>query len=426
MKEEEDDMDDMDAKAQELINQVTEENKKKEEKKNSRTSGYLSKTSSNGDFNNDINKVKTKNIVINKRRDSLKSNSPSNSDSDSPESSPRGSLDEEKVPDSKNSKNMINNIDKVVNNNLHRSSIVSSDSTLDNLMLSRDINIKAFTLFSCAFCIGTISLSIIGSLILERLLTFNYGQNYISEDTQKKKQAIEGITMNHVMIYILLTALCVFNFGILVMISLNNDKMLTTLIYSDLKWYFVLTQLAFGSLFLISLIWETDLWTINVCLSISMLTILILAFYFTEIKQKKNMSKGTFIFIYAYISCLFSFISYVTLYNISCILMENMEAQHGDVQTISYTIIKVSINAGQTILSFVLLTYFKDVFFAFTSGYIICAVFIHENFNLEKENIGFLVMVLAIVLGIVLTIVRYRKKTFGYEDVPVEITKDIA
>ena len=117
-----------------------------------------------------------------------------------------------------------------------------------------------------------------------------------------------------------------------------------------------------------------------------MLTILILAFYFTEIKQKKNMSKGTFIFIYVYISCLFSFISYVTLYNISCILMENMEVQDQDVQTISYTIIKVSINAGQTILSFVLLTYFKDVFFAYTSGYIICAVFIHENFNLEKEN----------------------------------------
>ena len=413
--------DDIDSKAQEFINQVKEENIKKDEKKKSKTSGNLSKTSSNGDFNNDINKVKTKNIVINKRRDSRKSNSSSNSDSQ--ESSPGGSLDEEKVPDSKISKNMINNSNKVANNRSQRNSIGSSDSTLDNLMLSRDINIKAFTLFSCVFCISTISVSIIGSLILERLLTFNYGQIYISDQT--KKHAIEGITMNHVMIYILLTALCVFNFGILVMISLNNDQMLTTLIYSDLKWYFVLTQLAFGSLFLITLIWETDLWTINVCLSISMLTILILAFYFTEIKQKKNMSKGTFIFIYAYISCLFSFISYVTLYNISCILMENMEVQQENVQKISYTIIKVSINAGQTILSFVLLTYFKDVFFAFTSGYIISAVFIHENFNLEKENIGFLVMVFAIVLGIVLTIVRYRKKTFGYEDVPVEITKDI-
>ena len=319
---------------------------------------------------------------------------------------------------------MINNSNKVANNRNQRNSIGSSDSTLDNLMLSRDINIKAFTLFSCVFCISTISVSIIGSLILERLLTFNYGQNYNNDQT--KKHAIEGITMNHVMIYILLTALCVFNFGILVMISLNNDQMLTTLIYSDLKWYFVLTQLAFGSLFLITLIWETDLWTINVCLSISMLTILILAFYFTEIKLKKNMSKGTFIFIYAYISCLFSFISYVTLYNISCILMENMEVQEENVQKISYTIIKVSINAGQTILSFVLLTYFKDVFFAFTSGYIISAVFIHENFNLEKENIGFLVMVFAIILGIILTLVRYRKKTFGYEDVQVEIIKDIA
>lgn len=414
--------DDIDSKAQEFINQVKEENIKKDEKKKLKTSGNLSKTSSNGDFNNDINKVITKNIVINKRRDSRNSNSPPNSDS--PESSPGGSLDEEKVPDSKISKNMINNSNKVANNRNQRNSIGSSDSTLDNLMLSRDINIKAFTLFSCVFCISTISVSIIGSLILERLLTFNYGQNYNNDQT--KKHAIEGITMNHVMIYILLTALCVFNFGILVMISLNNDQMLTTLIYSDLKWYFVLTQLAFGSLFLITLIWETDLWTINVCLSISMLTILILAFYFTEIKLKKNMSKGTFIFIYAYISCLFSFISYVTLYNISCILMENMEVQEENVQKISYTIIKVSINAGQTILSFVLLTYFKDVFFAFTSGYIISAVFIHENFNLEKENIGFLVMVFAIVLGIILTLVRYRKKTFGYEDVQVEIIKDIA
>lgn len=414
--------DDIDSKAQEFINQVKEDNIKKDEKKKLKTSGNLSKTSSNGDFNNDINKVITKNIVINKRRDSRNSNSPPNSDS--PESSPGGSLDEEKVPDSKISKNMINNSNKVANNRNQRNSIGSSDSTLDNLMLSRDINIKAFTLFSCVFCISTISVSIIGSLILERLLTFNYGQNYNNDQT--KKHAIEGITMNHVMIYILLTALCVFNFGILVMISLNNDQMLTTLIYSDLKWYFVLTQLAFGSLFLITLIWETDLWTINVCLSISMLTILILAFYFTEIKLKKNMSKGTFIFIYAYISCLFSFISYVTLYNISCILMENMEVQEENVQKISYTIIKVSINAGQTILSFVLLTYFKDVFFAFTSGYIISAVFIHENFNLEKENIGFLVMVFAIVLGIILTLVRYRKKTFGYEDVQVEIIKDIA
>ena len=155
-----------------------------------------------------------------------------------------------------------------------------------------------------------------------------------------------------------------------------------------------------------------------------MLTILILAFYFTEIKQKKNMSKGTFIFIYSYISVLFSFISYVTLYNISCILLENMEVQSNNIQEAVSIIVKVGINAGQTILSFVLLTYYKDVFFAFTSGYIECAVFIHENFNLEDENIGLFIMVLLIILGIILTVYRYRKKTFGYEDVQLEISKD--
>ena len=58
------------------------------------------------------------------------------------------------------------------------------------------------------------------------------------------------------------------------MISLNKDNMLNKLIYTELNWFFSLTQYAFGSLFLISLIWETDLWAINVCLSISMLTIL--------------------------------------------------------------------------------------------------------------------------------------------------------
>ena len=344
-----------------------------------------------------------KNTVKNKRKQSIDSNS--SSESDSQDSSPQYSSDNE---DKNNGKN---------NNKELRTSMVSTDSSIENLMLSRDLNIKLFTLVSCIFCIGTTTLSIIGSLIFKRLLTFNYGQKVVTEDV------IKEITMNHTMIYILLGIISGFNLGILVMMSLNNDHMLTKLIYTELNWFFVLTQLAFGSLFLITLIWETDLWAINVCLSISMLTILILAFYFTEIKQKKNMSNGTFIYIYIYISVLFSFISYVTLYNISCILMENMEVQNNDIKTAVSIIVRVGVNVGQTILSFVLLTYYKDIFFAYTSAYIECAVFIHENFSLDKENIALFVMALAIILGIILTICRYGKKTFGYEEVN-EIIKD--
>lgn len=391
--------DEMEIKAQELINQVIQENKIKDEKK-ANISNHFSNLENKEEYikEEESNKISKKNTVINKRKLSMDSNS--SSDSDSQESSPHGSFDEEK-----------NN-----QKNIKSTSMVSTDSSLENLMLSRDFNIKLITLISCLFCIGTTTLSIIGSLIFGRLLTFNYAK--------EEKSVIKQITMNHSMIYVLLGFISIFNFGILIMISLNNDHMFTKLIYTELNWFFVLTQLAFGSLFLITLIWDTDLWTINVCLSISMLTILILAFYFTELKQKKNMSNGTFIFIYVYISILFSFISYVTLYNISCILMENMEVQEDNIKKVVSIIIKVGINAGQTILSFVLLTYFKDVFFAFTSAYIECSVFIHENFNFQSENIALFVMALSIVLGIILTICRYGKKTFGYEEVELEILKD--
>ena len=196
------------------------------------------------------------------------------------------------------------------------------------------------------------------------------------------------------------------------------------LIYTDLNWYFILTQIALGFQFLITLLWTIDLWTINVCLSVSMLAILILSFYFSEIKQKKNMSTLTLIFIYIYISILFSFIAYLTLFNISCILMENFEEDKDDPTNTLSIVIKLGINGGQTILSIVLLSYYRDIFFALTSAYIESAVFIHLSTKLEGENIALLVMVILVVFGIIITIIRYKKKTFGYEVVDVEITKD--
>ena len=299
---------------------------------------------------------------------------------------------------------------KKINKKLKSS--MASDTSLENLMVKENLCVKVVTLISCIICITTIGVNIIWSLINEKLtLTFSYSKN---------NGDLEEIVMNYTMIYILLFVIILLNFGLFFCILIGNDHMLTKLIYTDLNWYFILTQLALGFQFLITLIWEIDLWTINVCLSVSMLAILILSFYFTEIKQKKNMSKPTFIFIYIYVSVLFSFIAYLILFNISCILMENIGGENEEDTKTNKTliiVIKIGINAIQTVLSFVLLTYYKDVFFSFTSGYIESAVFVHLNTKFEKENIVLLVMVCAIALGIILTIVRYRKKTFGCEDI---------
>ena len=399
-------MEEIESKAQDLINQAIEENKQKEEKNISKKP---SKVPSKAIIDEDTDAPLTENLlskqntVINKN--TKRSDSMSSSDSDS---SPQDISDDE-IKNYRNKKEIKNKF---------KSSMVSTDSSLENLMVSEDFVIKIATLVSAVICIVTISLNIISSLLNNKLtLTFGYSKN---------KDALSNIVMNHTMIYILLAMMIILNFGLFIAILLGNDHMLTKLIYTDLNWYFVFTQLALGFQFLITLIWDIDLWTINVCLSVSMLAILILAFYFTEIKQKKNMSKCTFFFIYIYVSLLFSFIAYITLFNISCILMENFDdkSENSDSMTTLTIIIKVGINAAQTILSLVLLTYYKDIFFSFTSAYIESAVFIHLDTKFENENIALLVMVCLIVFGIFITLIGYKKKTFGCEEVPVEITKD--
>ena len=390
----------LEAQAQDLINQALEEIKEKEEKISKKPSKNLI---TEEDIENDNNeeKIQKQNTVVNQNLE--RKNSISSSDSDS---SPQDNSDEEKKEETTR-KYKGKNINKKLKTSM------ASDTSIENLMVKENLSIKVATLISCIICIVTIGINIVWSLINSRLtLTFSYVKD-------NKKKGLDEILMNYTMIYILLSVIIVFNVGLFICILLGNDHMLTKLIYTDLNWYFILTQLALGFQFLITIIWSIDLWTINVCLSVSMLAILILSFYFSEIKQKKNMSIPTFIFIYIYISILFSFIAYLILFNISCILMENIGGDNGNENTNNTLkiVIKIGINAIQTILSFVLLTYYKDVFFSFTSGYIESAVFVHINTRFEKENIVLLVLVCAIALGIILTILRYRKKTFGYEDI---------
>ena len=388
--------DDISANAQDLINQVKEEIKEKEEKNISKTpSKNIIKVNTN-DLEDPLGEklIQKQNIVINKNI--KRSDSISSSDSDS---SNKDNSDDEKNDDSKkNSK---------INNKL-KSSMASDNSNIENLMDKEDIYIKIAIIISGILTIMGAVLNMAMSLISNKLtLTFGYSKN---------DNSLEELVMNHTMIYILLVVIIIFNVGLLVVVISGKDTSFGKLIYNELNWYFVLTQSALGFQFLITLIWEIDLWTINVCLSVSMLAILILAFYFTEIKKKTNMSVNTIIFIFIYISVLFSFIAYLTLFNISCILMENIEDENSEYKTTSSIVIKIAINALQTILSILLLTYYKDIFFAISSAYIESAIFIHLETDYKSgENITCLVFVCTIILGIILTIVSLKKKIFGIE-----------
>ena len=390
--------DDISANAQDLINQVKEEIKEKEEKNISKQpSKNIIKVNTN-DLEDPLGEklILKQNTVINKNI--KRSDSISSSDSDS---SNKDNSDDEKNDDSKKNS-------KINNKNKLKSSMASDNSNIENLMDKEDIYIKIAIIISGILTIMGAVLNMAMSLIGNKLtLTFGYSKN---------DNSLEELVMNHTMIYILLVVIIIFNVGLLVVVISGKDTSFGKLIYNELNWYFVLTQSALGFQFLITLIWDIDLWTINVCLSVSMLAILILAFYFTEIKKKTNMSVNTIIFIFIYISVLFSFIAYLTLFNISCILMENIEDENSEYKTTSSIVIKIAINALQTILSILLLTYYKDIFFALSSAYIESAIFIHLETDYKSgENITCLVFVCTIILGIILTIVSLKKKIFGIE-----------
>ena len=203
-------MEEIESKAEDLINQVTEENKQKEDP-------------SKAIIDEDTGAPMTeKNTVINKN---IKSSDSSSSDSDSLS---QDNSDEE-IKKYKDKKEIKENL---------KASMVTNEPSLENLMVREDIYIKVATLVSAVICIVTIGINIIISLLNNKLtLTFGYSNN---------KDALSSIVMNHTMIYILLLVMIIFNFGLFIAILLGNDHMLTKLIYTDLNWYFVFTQFDLG------------------------------------------------------------------------------------------------------------------------------------------------------------------------------------
>lgn len=279
-------------------------------------------------------------------------------------------------------------------------------------MVKIDINVKICTLLSCLFCFFTISFSVLMSILQKRILTFDFSNIDIGK---------EFLVMNYTMIYIYSIFLALFNLILFIFLIRENEKMLIKVIYTNLKWFFFLTQICFGFLFLIGIIWDASNWTWILSASVNMATTVLLAFYFQDIKQKKNMQRETFS-IYVYLSTLFAFISYVTFYNFSIILINNLDDSSRPFYT---TIIQITTNLFQTILSIVLLTYFKDCFFALGSLYIELALIIHnEKMKINNNMMATISFCFILFISTLVILIKYKKKAFGYEEINEIIDKE--
>ena len=196
-----------------------------------------------------------------------------------------------------------------MNDNSEISSDISSEieiqkkNSLQNLMISQDKNIKFCSSLSVVICFSIIFITIFISFNNKIILTFNF-------DNTKDKKEIK-INMNYIMFIVYLFLLEIFNAGLFFIIFTTDiNNILSRIIFKHLRWYFVLTEIIFGISFGIFLLLTPQLWTYILNVSIYLGIILILSFYFQDIKLRKNLDIKTFIFLSIYISVLFSFIIY--------------------------------------------------------------------------------------------------------------------
>ena len=68
-------------------------------------------------------------------------------------------------------------------------------------------------------------------------------------------------------------------------------------------------------------------------------------------------------------------------------------------------------------MGIVLLTYFKDVFFAASSFYILFALLVEKKFDISGENLYVVIYLGLLFLSTLIIVLKNGKKTFGYEEV---------
>jgi hypothetical protein len=226
------------------------------------------------------------------------------------------------------------------------------------------------------------------------------------------------------MFIILLIILNSFNVGLLFYLYYKKEDQICKIIYKNLQYYFVLTEVIFGGSFVTGLFFEPDTWTYIFNETFYLTNIILFSFFFIDIKYKKNLNICANVFISYYLSILFAFIIYITFFNLALILCNNLnertdvyeENYDGYKSTICFFVIFL-----QTLISITLLAYIKDVFFAFTNFYIILALLIHKDSTYENLTIYSLIcFCILLFLSCVFTI--YKK---GYSVLGIDKNNDI-
>jgi hypothetical protein len=309
----------------------------------------------------------------------------------------------------------------VNSNEKHKTSIssdkLSNESSLSNLMFKKDTNLKVGNILTSTFITASIIISILYSFFQKekRILTFIY--SHLDE-------RLNFISINLEMFYIFLILIILTNSFLVYLLVTYRNSQFSKIIYSELKFNLILTQLFVGIIFLIGILLEKNYISLISSVTLNILTILNICFYYKSIRAKTNLSKKTFITIYCYTSVMLSFMTYLTFFNIGEILLNGL-----DVKDPYYHVIKVtcSISSQSIILliAIILISHLRDVIYSFTFCYFLIGSLVCVEYLETKEIISTSVVLFFSLTSIVLTIYKYGKSTFGFNTLDLLNEEDV-
>ena len=296
----------------------------------------------------------------------------------------------------KNEKEVLENINQI-------ESLVNTeeyDENFENLNSQQDNYIRNGAIITSILCIITMLLSIF-IRDEDQFLTF------------KKNKGVNTIFINIYIIALYIVLLIICNCMFIFFITYENEfKNLRRILYKYLRWFFVLTQGFFSTLFFTGLLLRKNDWSLLLNITLSMTIIILLAFYYDEIKIRKDMSKDTLISIFIYISLLFAFICFISIFNLSIILTNSINKE---IYKDHLSFIRISTYSFQTLISIINLTYFKDLFFVIGSCIIELGILIDKNKDESSEIVTLIICILSLLLSSALTIYRYKYEVIGKE-----------
>jgi len=306
----------------------------------------------------------------------------------------------------------VNLIDKDKNSykNSTFSNKKSESSSISNFMIQKDKKIKIFTIFTTIFLGVSILLSVIFSFILDdkRILTFQYG-------TLRKNKIPDAFHTNIYFIYLFLISIIFTNFYIVYVLFKESDRKYSLIIFSDLKWYFVLFQFLIGLTFFVGIGFEKGSISIIISFSLNLFCVISLLFYYKNLKSKQNLDFSTLVCSNIYNSTAFSFLTFISFYNFSELMINSFQiTNESQFNLQNFSILSYSLYC---FIGIVLLTYYQDVIYMIVMIYFLLGIFLNKNFNFHsKENIAIVVIIAFSSIAFLITLIRYGKSSFGYQN----------